>query len=188
MSSASDAKSKFNLLKLAIVPVLLLVLGYVVWSNQASSVPTQSSDSQSDGATTQTGSGPTVLASPPAARKQKRVTWPKFTTEQILATNPFRASTEMQIALKHTEVVNAPEIAIAKEAEENMEVATEDPWSDLVENFKEKSIGVYIETSKGPAVKIGSKLFHVGDRIENRYRITEIRQDGLVVEAAPASK
>ena len=189
MSSASDAKSKSKLLKLAIVPVLLLVLGYVVWSNQSPSTPGPDSDLRSDGAAIQTSSGPsTELASPPAANKQKRVTWPKFTTEQILATNPFRASPEMKTALKQTEVVNTPEMATSKEAEEDKEVVVTDPWLDLVESFKEKSIGVYIETSKGPAVRIGSKLFHVGDQIDNRYRITEIRQDGLVVETAPASQ
>lgn len=76
----------------------------------------------------------------------------------------------------------------AKLKEEGEDITPQDPWSALIDSFKMESIGVYIETSKGPAVKIGSRLLHVGDRIGNGFRITEIRQNGLLVEATPAPK
>lgn len=63
-----------------------------------------------------------------------------------------------------------------------------DPWAALLEEFPAASKGIYIESSKGPALKVGSRLLQVGDRIGQNYRITEVRPDGIVVETAPAMK
>ncbi len=188
MSTSSDGRAKKNWLKLAIVPPLLGVLGYVVWSNQPQSQVTPAVDLQLAPAVTSiTATTPTEKSAAPESRKQKRVAWPKFTTDQILATNPFRGSTEMRAALKPPVEPTTVASANSKSIGDEEAVIPIDPWSDLVDSFKEESIGVYIETSMGPAVRIGSRLLHVGDEIGGRYRITEIRQDGLVVEAAPAS-
>jgi hypothetical protein len=188
MSTTSDGKEKKNWLKLAIVPLLLGVLGYVVWSNLSPSQATPAVDLQpTPSATTIAASTPTEKSTAPESRKQKRVAWPKFTTDQILATNPFRGSTEMRAALMPPLEPIAVASSNGKSNEEEEEVIPYDPWLELVDSFKEESIGVYIETSKGPAVKIGTRLLHVGDQIGGHYRIIEIRQNGLVVEAAPAS-
>jgi hypothetical protein len=189
MGATSDGKAKKNWLKLAIVPLLLGVLGYVVWSNQSPSQATPAVDLQLAPATTSIATTtPKEKSTAPESRKQKRVAWPKFTTEQILATNPFRGSMEMRAALMPPLEPIAVASAKGKSNVEEEEVIPQDPWLELVDSFKEESIGVYIETSRGPAVKIGTRLLQIGDQIGGRYRITEIRQNGLVVEAAPASK
>lgn len=189
MSQTSDIAKNKKWLKLAIVPVLLVVLGVVLWSNQ-SPKPVESVAPATMAVAPTT---PLMKSSPkPIAPAQpKRVAWPKFSHKEILATNPFRGSRAMQAALKPQ-----PEIPSATAGNtigansdlEGEEEADFDPWAKLVENFQGKPKGVYIESSKGPAMKIGARLWQVGDQIGERYRITEIRPDGIVVETAPALK
>ena len=192
MSTSSGGKANINWLKMAVIPLLLGVLGIVVWRNQSPSQTAPAVDTQPTPPASSIVAAPTSEKSTsPETGKQRRIAWPKFTTDQILATNPFHGSEEMRAALKPpVETIAAANAANAdaKASEAESELAEIDPWSALVDSFKEGSIGVYIETSKGPALKIGSRLLHVGDQIGDRYRITEIRQGGIVVEAAPASK
>jgi hypothetical protein len=189
MSQTSDNAKNKKWLKLAVVPALLAVLGFVLWSNQSST------PGGSEIPTTVAISPPTVLVkgTPKSAApaQTKRVAWPKFSHKEILATNPFRGSSAMQAALKPQE--EAPAAVAGNSKGESSDQGCEDevdfdPWAQLVENFQGKSKGVYIESSKGPAMKIGTRLWQVGDQIGERYRITEIRPDGIVVETAPALK
>lgn len=189
MSQTSDSAKNKKWLKLAIVPALLAVLGFVLWSNQSST------PSETAAPTIVAIAPPTVLVKntpkPAAAAQPKRVAWPKFTQKEILATNPFRGSSAMQAAMKPNE--EAPTSVASNALGESSDLGGEDevnadPWAQLVDNFQGKSKGVYIESSKGPAMKIGARLWQVGDQIGNRYRITEIRPDGIVVETAPALK
>lgn len=190
MAAISEATGNKNWLKLAVVPLLVGVLGFVLWSNMA---PSTGETAMPE---------PTLLsASPPplavsstkvTAQKPRRVTWPKFSNEQILSTNPFQASSVIRAALKTSAEPTPAEIAASEAAKhaalDAQEEVERDPWAGLIEAFQGKSAGVYIESSKGPALKIGTRLFHVGDRIGDSYRITGIRPDGIVVEAAPALK
>lgn len=99
MSTSSGGNAKNKWLKIGIIPLLLGVLSYVVWSNQSPTETASAVDLQP------TPSASKITAAPlpekftaPESRKQRRVAWPKFTTEQILATNPFRGSSEMRAA------------------------------------------------------------------------------------------
>jgi hypothetical protein len=189
MPQTSDSAKNKKWLKLAIVPALLAVLGFVLWSNQTST------PSESSAPAIVTVAPPTVLvkSTPKSAApaQPKRVAWPKFSHKEILATNPFRGSSAMRAALRPQE--ESPAAAASNVKGESSDLGSEDevdfdPWAQLVENFQGKSKGVYIESSKGPAMKIGARLWQVGDQIGERYRITEIRPDGIVVETAPALK
>lgn len=189
MGGSKDKATPKTWIKLAIIPVLLGVLGIVVWSNQkpkeVDAAPVAPLPSP----------GPTSLpvASLPSEKaKPKRVAWPKFSHEEILATNPFRGSSAMLAALKPE--VEAPASTIASlEAPErpisdSEESPKSDPWAALLAEFPAASKGIFIESSKGSALKVGSRLFQVGDRIGENFRVTAIRPDGIIVESAPAMK
>lgn len=189
MAQASDHVKNKTRLKLAIVPALLAILGFVLWSNRSST------PGASEAPATVAVAPPTVLVKSipksAAPAQPKRVAWPKFTQKEILATNPFRGSSAMQAAMKPQE--EAPASVASGTLGETSDLGGEDevnadPWAQLVENFQGKAKGVYIESSKGPAMKIGARLWQVGDQIGDRYRITEIRPEGIVVETAPALK
>jgi hypothetical protein len=187
VTTSKEPANKKAWLKLAIIPVLVGVLGIVVWSNQ-SPKPIEASSTAPPAALV---SAPIPLVATPSDKaKPKRVAWPKFTHEEILATNPFRGSRNMLEALKPE--VEAPVNATA--ADEGAprphssleQVVESDPWAALLEEFPGASKGIFIESSKGPAFKIGSRMLQVGDRIGKSFRVTAIRPDGIVVEAAPA--
>jgi hypothetical protein len=187
MTTAPVAKANKSWLKLAVIPLLLGVLAVVVWKNQAPSTESSIAPAPAPIAPAILAARATEKTAAPEVKKGKRVAWPKFTTEQILATNPFHGSDAMRAAFNPVPETLSPTAEQAAEAhEDESEVA--DPWSLLVDSFKEDSIGVYIETSTGPAIKIGSRLLQVGDQIGDRYRITGIRADGILVEAMPALK
>lgn len=191
MNLVSSKISNPNILKLAIIPVLVSILGYVVWSNQSK---TQTAATTAPGATPVTPaataavvSESTAASSMPAAVKAKRIAWPKFTTEQILATNPFRGSTAMRTALKPAAEMTVAVDQSDKAATLDVDEAI-DPWAGLAESFDGKSSAVFLESSKGSILKVGEKNLKAGDRIDQRFRVKEIRPDGVIIEASPAMK
>jgi hypothetical protein len=192
MNASQPKTANKNWLKLSILPVLFGVLGYVIWSNQ-SAAPVASGDAAPAALPAPIASAPALSSkseSPvvPEVKKAKRVAWPKFTTEQILATNPFRGSAAMRTALKPPEeqMAIASTDKIAAETPEESPEEEIDPWAALTDSFKGDSSAVFLESSKGQVLKVGTKMLKVGDRIGDRYRVTEVRPDGIVVEAAPA--
>lgn len=189
---AAAPSSSASRLKLAAIPLLVGLLGYVLWSNFASSSPSDAS-SIADAAAPAAAS-PAPLAASPAPSlntpakpdRPARVPWPKFTTEQILATNPFQASPAMQAALRNDPAQQAARAVKEEAAPIDDAPAEEDRWARLAASLPASSPSIYLESSKGPALKVGSRIFHVGDEIADGYRVKQIRPDGIVVEAAPA--
>lgn len=189
MTAPLEKAASKNWLKLAVIPLLLGVFGFVLWSN-LSPVKADLTVIEPVAIVRPTTTAASPPPTPPTQTKQKRVAWPKFSHEQILATNPFRGSSSMREALKPREEValsstDASDKGTPSGSEEALDV---DPWAALLLEFPGNSRGVYIESSKGPAYKIGTRLLQVGDRIGSGYRVTSIRPDGIVVETAPAPK
>lgn len=174
-----------NRTKLVLIPILGAVLLYVVFTPaEQSEVPQLVARPATPAPTPSTPpTSPSIAlttASPPATTAQKTrttVTWPSVPLAQVMAINPF----QMLPGLK------SPTVELAEQPprgaiDPNLAERQEERSAQLRAMTKSYRVTALVQTSKGVGAMIGDRVVVVGDVLDERVRISAIREEGIVLE------
>ena len=157
--------------KVVAIPLLLVVLGYVLWSNS------QGSGTKADPAAELANASPTVVApSKPAVANADDATtaWPEPVTDFLDGANPFasfRATKKQETKLVTT---IAPKIDKAEELRRAV--------SKLSDELAAQPLRYFFQSGDRNVVMLGDRLYQNGDRLSEQMKLREIQQENLVLQ------
>ena len=192
--SKSQTKVPTSRVKLALIPVLALILVVVlVWPDDKPHC------GNSNKGTNAVAVSQTVASTKSASRNQpgqvSRVlphqakVWPEIAIEEILRHDPFALPSPLsrgrQLADLQDDEEKLREKADLQDDKEKLRKKADERARELkqmIETLKQKRVSVVFRTKQGAAAVIGSRLVREGGLFEEGLRIVEIRQDGVILE------
>ncbi len=158
--------------KIALIPLLAATL---VWNLSTSNGSHGGSEAEESAANTDSGPGDfsAERGHPPVEKAQP---WPEFPLERIVARDPFAMSGEL---LARTEDSAAQVVATTSTDDFNQPEKTR---GSLEELSASNPVTAVIDGPLGRAAIVDSKVVHIGDVLEDRFRIVDILKSGIVVE------
>ena len=180
MKAATTSNAR---VKLALIPLLVLILIYVLTSSRAAddaSATTELVDAPPPAAPVS--ASPTVdTASPPAAATESAVTvvlpppkdWPAMPLEEILQNNPFAWPDELAPKALQSDT------AVAGSGGESPQDATR---QELLDQLTAAGVSAYYESGQGVVALVGTRLLRVGDVIDGQIRVLRIEPEQVTYE------
>lgn len=186
VESTTTPPNKLGRLKLALIPVLVVILLLVlVWPSASDGLPADDSETagqeaqqsdRTDAVTEGDAAGPSSVS---MQRTQK--TWPVIGLASILKHDPF--ALEPLLANRTLGVLSQ------EGPQQNQETTVSSYQKEHIKRLKEriatlqqKQVSVVFQSESGTAAIIDSKIVHEGDLLEDGVRIVEIRSDGIVLQ------
>lgn len=172
--------------KLGLIPLLVLILGVVLYQNSrssgdsapvtsaATSPPAPSAPSPSAAVS----SGAEIASPLQASKTSSPRTWPHYPLAAIIAADPF---TPVQVTTldPSAEIATTPPLEVQAEPTPSPETASR--WEHLLH---EKISAVYVRGTRTVAL-MGSRVVQIGDELEGGLRVVAVDADGILVEASP---
>lgn len=200
MNHSTEETGKFRKdhIKLALIPVLLLVLAAILfWPDSAP----QRMAKPPRLSTTPVNAIPADHIRSAATTPQLGRQWPSLDLSEVTAVNPFAKSIpiqEMLGELPEAEPPAATEAGLSNDgkppAAADASEKSESPQPSLPEEAFDKpereiidvativTLQAIIESDRGRSALIDSRIFRVGDLLNDEYRITEISPTAVFVE------
>jgi hypothetical protein len=159
-------QSNSKRVKMALVPLLGLVLAYVIFG---------SSDDKKDAPATAVATpiATTAAVEAPAAphREVAPRSWPNRTLSEIIAHDPFRLQQEVPTISSNASTSDD------EEAEEQA-----DAFTQLVDRFSTTVPDLVLHSRHGASAVIDGNTIREGDVLDGRARVVSIRPDGIILE------
>lgn len=153
--------------KVALIPILLVVFGYVLWP-AADRIPGVAPGGHVATATAQVSPSGKGVVVPPL---------PKFDVEVAVGFNPFQTPTAIRDLIhgipELEQVDSAAELLAAQE-----QVSQQEARMDKLRRLK---VSLILSGKEGKAAIVGSKIVRVGDQIEPGVRVVRIDDGGLLL-------
>lgn len=189
-----QSASRKKVIKIALVPLLAVVLAVVLFGQDDGDGATDDLVEQPNGDNLAMVAGDADWASDSdAAGHQRAAVGQKkspltLSIERVLDSNPFKlpATLIMQpqdagdTGPEQTEEIDDTGAELDAEEEGNTEMA------GLVESLKQKTASIIVSGANGPVAFIDSRRLAVGDYLQEGVRIVEIRSNGVIVEIEAA--
>lgn len=178
----SNAKSPREKLKLALIPVLGIVLLYVLMAPEEGADPAAAVTLSASPPASPAAASPVELpqATPP---KQSRSQWPQLALEQILDHNPFAFPIEL-VPTVPTSTADLPPAEPDPVLEEPEEPET-DFRQELLKQLQATPIAAYYQSKQGAVAMVGDRLLREGDVIEEAVEVQQILPDRIVYRLLP---
>ena len=186
VESTTTPPSKLGRLKLALIPVLVVILLLVlVWPSAGDKLTADDSETagqetqqshRTDAITEGDAAGPSSVS---MQRTQK--TWPAIGLTSILKHDPFALAP----LLTNRRVGVVPQEGQQQNQETTDTSHQEEQIKRLMERIatlQQKQVSVVFRSESGTAALIDSKIVHEGDLLEDGVRIVKIRSDGIVLQ------
>lgn len=155
--------------KMAAIPVLLLVLGFVLWSNFQGDKPAKPKPS------------PQQIATKPATAKNSKKTpdWPQTGIEFLSGPNPFASYRVLEQELVDIEDVSP---------HETKKLTPEEPLIEQVGRQLAQLPLRYMFKSDGKWVMmLGDRLITEGEEVADAIRVEKIEQGRMILKQRPSS-
>ncbi|MFN3192437.1 MAG: hypothetical protein ACE361_18135 [Aureliella sp.] len=169
-------------LKVAAIPLLLVILGLVLWSNMsATDTPVPVATNPAASPTSPSTSRPTQTARATAVKAEQvrfaDIEWPEPVLSFIEDDSPFK------------DLDYAPEPVVLVNTETPSKIVTENQKSRLdqvAERIKRERVPFSFRSSRRNVVMLGDKLIEVGDEIDENVRVSSISDGSLELAVVAA--
>lgn len=184
----SAKKSSRDRMKLAVIPLLVLLLAVLCWPSSSDDVPRHPSRDRLASVTATSTGAAAVEPSPAMAiastenLSKKGFNWPAMDLESIVGKSPFdRAPAIRQMFGENPEVVAN---AISLEPGEFGSAEESDLVTAAIDYATIGTLQAVLQSESGPVALIDSRIVRPGDLIGGgQYRIVEITPQAVMVEA-----
>ncbi len=162
--------------RIALIPILLAVLaGTLHWSSNGDEIASNDStgtEIDSDATSTSKDSVPQATVDPTFERRRK--TLATIGLGDILEHNPFALPQESGSLLKPE-----PNESIVKQDQVDQKRRR---IEEVVRKILSEKIDLVFQDEHGTAARLGTRIVHVGEELEEGIRIVEITLQGLVLQ------
>ncbi|MEM8736801.1 MAG: hypothetical protein AAGG44_21405 [Planctomycetota bacterium] len=169
-------------LKMAAIPVLLAILGLVLWSNMGDTdtvVPVAANSASPSPAVRST---TPVVATSAVPKKQLRfdqIEWPEPALTFLEDESPFK---DLDYAPEPVKLVTTP--SPSNSAAQRQQSRLE----EVAERIKNESVPFSFRSSRRNVVMLGGKLVQVGDEIDENVRVSGISDGSLELAVVAARR
>lgn len=169
-----SSKSTSGRMKRLLIPVLAVVLiGVLTSGDEDPESDSTDTDVTADSRTAES----ETSAGTSTPKKHRARPWPAISLQETLQHDPFRFPSYLVSTPVNPETQADTEASDAVLVDERMRRAQQ-----LVAQLRTKRVSVFLQTEKGTAAVIDSKIYHEGDLFMDGVRIREIGPDGVTFD------
>lgn len=173
MKMKPKSEDKYQKYKIASIPVLLIILGYVLLS------PSDSSDTPpaiaSAPATTPpaASTATTAIAPASAADGKKMKAWPAPDLDVLTGSNPF-------INYNYSPTPN-PAPQLVSTSAESATAPSNTHATDLIRSLSETPVNYVFQSSQRKLVMLGDRIYEKGEQIDDSVQLIDIQGRSLIL-------
>jgi hypothetical protein len=160
--------------KLALIPVLAIVLAWLIWPRDNPSEPVTDPDPASPKAV------PTIAAAAPESSIREKplvapVAWPQFNLSSTMAYDPFALPLALSRLMAPTEAA-LPDVELPT----SFDGRVEEKRRQRLASLEQKRISAILIDDLGRSAVIDGQVLREGDLVEEGIRVNAIDADGVV--------
>lgn len=191
MEPLNDQPNKrTKVIKLALVPVLAVVLGVLLFGQGDGDGATDglAEPPNTDQSAVVAGDADRASLSSDAgderAAVQRKTSSLRFSIEKVLDSNPFMLPAALIAPSDDAADAGSEQTPETDDAgsERDAEEEASPEMEGLAESLKQKTASIIVSGERGAVALIDSRRLAVGDYLQEGVRIVEIRSDGVIVE------
>ena len=165
-----------RLIKIALIPVLAIVLIVVMLPGSEQTDPEFGLSDEAQATLDASGTGGTIIEVGPESEAADARAWPELSLRDILSHNPFEVPRALDPTPDEVPVALEEAAAVAAEQKQAEEL------SGTIAALKQTGVGMIFRGKGGTSAMVGSRVIREGDMLGENLRVLRIDEKGVVVD------